>query len=413
MRRGQSAPFQLDDHRPLAARLGLCVLSLLVALLSVGWAPLPQQNTVVVRGQVVNRTPGGAVPEGLPVLLHVRVGGEETEALSGTISADGTFVFEGLSIAPGSTVQAQVTYLGVDYFSDSITLEAGQTEIDLPVTVYEVTEDPTDVQVVQLHIFMAGSGDTLQVGEYYLIGNTGDRTYVGTVDSETGQRLTVRFTLPEEATALSFDGPGLGGRFVELAEGFADTAPVPPGQVSSEVLFRYALPYREELEIRRVFAVPVTSVVIIMPIGDLALEGPGLVSAGTVDTQMGPSFSYTAGPFAAGESLVATLVPAPEAPPTGTSPTSKAPPTRHAAREAAIGLAALAVAVVAAYYLLRTPAPEPMPAKVRPLVERIAALDEAYQAGHVPEKTYRKKRGQLMREARAALEASSPRRSQN
>lgn len=378
----------------------------LVALLIVAWTPLPQEGRVVVRGRVVNGTPGGGSPEGLEVTLRIFDAGAVAETLTAPVAADGSFLFDGLSAGEGATFLAEVTYRGVGYFSESVVLEAGQQELELPVTVYEVTEDPATVRVTQLHIFMSRVGDRLQVGEYYLIGNGGDRTYIGSESPEAGARVTLRFTLPAEAEGLSFDGPGLGERFVGLEEGFADTRPVPPGQVSLEVFFRYELPYREGLEVRRAFPVPVASVVVIMPQGELTLEGTKLTSAGTVDTQMGPSFSYTAGPLAAGEELVFTLVPAP--PSSAVEPTASAPtgglPTRDVARENAIGAVALAVAAVGAYMLLRPGSPGPIPPRIRPLVERIAALDERFEAGEIGEEAYRMEREKLKRQARNLLE---------
>ncbi|HIE37728.1 MAG TPA: hypothetical protein EYP77_01435, partial [Anaerolineae bacterium] len=152
---------------------------LLAALVSLAWTPLPQEGGLVVRGQVTNGTPGGGDVEGLEVTLHLFTEGEETKTLTTSAAADGSFLFNGLTAANGATLWAQVTYQGVDYFSESVVPGAGRQELELPITVYETTEEPTNVLVTQLHIFMTGMGDRLQVGEYYLIGNTGDRTYIG------------------------------------------------------------------------------------------------------------------------------------------------------------------------------------------------------------------------------------------
>jgi len=387
-----------------ASRFTFFVLSCLLALLTVGWTSHPQEETLAVVGQVINGTPGALVPTGLEVTLHVFADAEEeVDTYTTTLAADGSFAFEGLAAVEGRTYVVQVTYQGVDYFSESGSPQAGQRELSLPVTIYETTEDPASIQVAQLHIFMVGMGDHMQVGEYYLVGNAGDRTYVGSEDPQTGERVTLRFTVPEGAEGLSFDGPGLGERFVEQEGGFADTEPVPPGTVSSAVLFHYELPYHEGLQVERVFEMPVASVVLVMGQGELAPEGPGLTPAGVVDTQMGPALSYTAGPLAVGEPLAFTLVPAPPPAPAAAVPSTTATPVRNPARETAVGLVALAAATVAIYLLWRPPAPGPVPVLIRPLVEEIAALDEEYEAGKVPERMYRKQREDLTRRARAAL----------
>jgi hypothetical protein len=266
-------------------------------------------------------------------------------------------------------------------------------------------QPPSNIVVTQAHVFITRSEGGLAVGEYYLLSNTGEQTYEGIEDPRTGGRVTVSFTLPEGAQGLRFDGPGLGERFVELEGGFADTEPIPPGMATVEVLFTYELPYREGMQVARTFEVPVASVVVVIGEEGLALAGDGVTSAGMVDTQMGAALSYTAGPFEAGEALVFSVVvdrspsaAVPEAPTAGPSTL-----TRNTAREAAIGLAAMAVALAAAYLLWRSPAPGPCPAGTLPLVEEIAALDADFEAGRVEENAYRQKRDALKRRARKAL----------
>jgi len=383
-------------------------LLLFVALLSaVGWTRAPQAATLLVKGKVTNGTPGGEVPAGLEVTLHVFSGEEEAETFTTTLAADGTFSFEEVPGGEGRTFVAEVTYQGVSYTSEALTPTADQQELEIPLTIYETTEDPASVQVTQLHIFVTEMERRLLVEEYWLIGNEGDRTYVGAEDPATGKRVTIRFTLPEEIEDLTFDGPGLGERFVELADGFADTHPVRPGSTTTEVAFFYTLPHQEGLRVEQAVDVPVGSVVVLMVQGDLALEGPGLEPMGTVDTQMGPALSYIGGPLAAGEGLVFTLVPAPPPAPAvepsvpADHPT--AAPTRNVAWEVAVGLAALAFAVIGTSLLWR-PAPGPVPSPIRPLVEQIAALDREYELGRVPEETYFERRDELIRQARSRLE---------
>jgi hypothetical protein len=267
-------------------------------------------------------------------------------------------------------------------------------------------QPPPDIVVTQLHMFITRSEGGLAIGEYYLLSNTGERTYAGVEDPQTGERVTVSFTLPEGARGLLFDGPGLGERFVETEGGFADTEPIPPGMATVEVLFTYELPYSGEIQMERTFEVPVASVVLVIAEEGLALAGDGVTSAGVVDTQMGPALSYTAGPLEMGEPLIFSVVadqslsvvvpetPAAETPALG----------RNTARGAAIGLAAMAVAMIVTYLLWRSPAPGPCPVEARPLVEEIAALDAGFEAGRMEEGAYRQKRGALKQRVRMSLE---------
>lgn len=379
-------------------------LSLLALLLTTGWAPAPQEGRAAVVGQVTNGTPGGTVPAGLLVTLHASVGVEETGTYTTTLAADGVFRFDGLTPGEGETFVARIGYQDVVYASDLATFELGQRELALPVTIYETTEDSAAVLVTQLHVFMTKSGDRFQVEEYYLVSNTGDQTYIGMEDAETGQRVTLTITSPDGAESMRFDNAGLGGRYLERGEGFADTEPIRPGTATIEIFFDYDLPYREGFRVERTFDVPVASVVLVLPDQGMALEGAGLTPEGTVDTQMGPALSYTAGPLAVGEPLAFTLVTRPQA--AAPSAPAGSSPARNTAREISVGLVTLAAAMVAVYYLLwRSPAPGPLPARARPLVEAIAALDTDFEAGRVGKRKYRKERGMLKRQLRVFLGA--------
>jgi hypothetical protein len=380
------------------------VLACLVLSLATAWAPAPQQDMVVVSGQVINGTAGGAVPAGLEVTLHVFDGVDEVDVQAISVSSDGTFRFEDLALAAGESALVEIVYQDVAYASDLGVLEAGQDELSLPVTIYETTEDPAAVLIAQVHIFISSVDDRFQFGEYYLISNMGDRTYVGTEDSRTGRRITLPFTLPAGAEDLSFDGPGLGERYLEREAGFVDTEPVIPGSATVEALFSYELFHQEGMQVERRFDVEVNSVVILLAVEGMALRGNDLISAGTLSTQMGPAVSYTAGPLAAGDSLAFAIVTDPQAtmelPSAPVAAASGSSPVRSAARETSVGLVALAAAAVVVYLLWMASGTPPLPAPARPLVESIAALEADFEAGRVSEKDYQRRRRSLEQQLR-------------
>ena len=389
----------------------LACLAPLVLLLATGWVHALQEDRIAVVGQVTNGTSGGSIPADMSVVLHVFSGTEETGAYTTTAAADGSFRFDNLALEVGQTVIARVVYWQAAYLSDPHTVEIGEQTLSLPVTVYEITEDTSALVVTQAHMFVSWAGDRIQVGEYYLVSNTGDRTCVGTEAPGTGRRTTLSFTLPDGAQGLRFSGPGLGERYVDRAGGFADTRPVPPGTGTVDVLFSYDFPARERVHVERVFDVPVTSVVLVISEGDIVLEGGGMVPAGRLDTDMGPSLSYTAGPLAAGEALAFTLATglgSLPAAPGGVAPVRNAAATaRNTAAAMALGLVALAAGVVTFYLVLRSPVPGAPPAQARPLVDSIAALDARFEAGELAETAYHQQRASLKAQLRSLLAIDS------
>lgn len=377
------------------------LIALCSLLLTLGRRLPPQQNPVTVVGQVTNGTPGGDVPAGLTVSLHVLAGPEALDNATTTTDAEGTFRFEALDVGPDQTVVARVEYEGVTYASEPVSADAEGGELLLPVTIYERTDDPSQIAVTQLHFFVMPGDEVVQLSEYHLISNEGDRTYVGMADAGEEQRTTLTFLLPEGATGLSFNGPGLGERFVERPQGFADTQPIPPGTATVEALFSYELTYRPGMEIERVFGVPVASIIFLVPGEDVAIQGAGLVPQGTVDTQMGSAQSYLAGPVPAGEPLAFSL-----GPPSAEAPaTEAAPPSRNALGGISVGLLAMALGILVAFLLWRPARPSAPPPALRSLVEAIADLDRAFERDEIPEATYARQRADLKRQIRHQLAA--------
>jgi hypothetical protein len=362
----------------------------LVALLLVtgGWTFAPQNGGIVVTGQVINGSSGGAVPAGLSVTLHTFSGSEQAEVYTTTVAADGLFRFDGVVATEGDTLVARAVYQDVAYASDAVALEPGQQEASLHIAVYETTERRPDIRIARLHMFLNRVDDRLRVGEYYLIGAAGDRTWMGREDLDTGRRTTLAFTLPEGAQGLWFSGPGLGERFVEWEGGFVDTQPIPPGLTTSEVFFSYEIPYRDGVRLTRDFDVPVDSVVLLISeAGGVTPEGAGISSAGTLETSMGVALSYTAGPLAAGQPLAFNLV-----------DRQTAAWNSGGWKEMAIGLFVLAAAVGGAFWLWRSSTLPSLPAEANVLVEAIAALDADFEAGQVAEDTYWRERKALKRQ---------------
>jgi pentose-5-phosphate-3-epimerase len=355
------------------------------ALLILLPAPTPihaAQATVAVTGRVANGTPGGAVPAGEPVTLHVFAAIEEIGTYTTTLAAGGAFLFDNLALVGGERLIARVVYRDVGYTSEVAVFEPGQREIPLSVTVYDTTDDPGAVQVAQLHIFVDAAGGRLWVAEHYQVGNAGKRTYTGALP----------FTLPQNTLGLRFDGGALGERYQEQESGFADTHPVPPGLVTSEVYFSYELPYHAGMSVARDFRLPVASAALVVTGEGITLEGAQLTPEGSLDTDAGPALVYSAGPLAAGETLAFSVGEAARKRGSG------------GAGEIVVGIAALIVAAGLIYLLWRPPDPGPVPARMRPLVQAIAALD----ARALSKQAYRREREKLTRQIEAAREQTAP-----
>ncbi|HZA25875.1 MAG TPA: hypothetical protein VFA32_25315, partial [Dehalococcoidia bacterium] len=115
----------------------MAVQSLVVSAGAPG--PVEAQDSITVRGQVVNGTEGGTVAPGLPVFLHIfQQGSSSVSSLETTTDDSGGFQFD--NVAPNGDLGYAVTmdYAGMRY-STLIGPEdlAGTVEL----LVYETTQE--------------------------------------------------------------------------------------------------------------------------------------------------------------------------------------------------------------------------------------------------------------------------------
>jgi hypothetical protein len=407
------------DRGALLVRVVLPTVALAAAL--IGWlapsGPLrAQAGEVMVSGQVVNVTEGGAVPEEAPVLLRFFNEMSWTAVYTSTLAGGGDFrfdagTFDDLDDHVGEDFVVQVTYQDVDYFSEPATLAPDPAaHTDIEVLIYEATEDAAAVQVDQAHFFIVPGEGSLRIAELYFVGNTGQRTYVGDLDAAGADvpadaRTTLDFTLPPEIESLSFDGAGLGERFVGTPTSFADTRAVPPGTATVEVGFNYDIPFGDELRVTRELEVPVQSVLMVLRSERLSLVGAGLAFNGMLETQMGVAASYIAGPLAVGEILDFTIVnqPPEDATPggAGAGAVTGEPAVareRDGTMEVLLGVGALVIAGVVGFALWQPHVVPEMPPEARRTVAEMARLDAAYERGEMDDAHYAATRAALKQE---------------
>lgn len=200
------------------------------------------QETGILEGQVINGTADGpGVGAGLTVMLHTLRGAEEVDSRTTTTDAGGTFRFTGLDTDPALQYRLEVVYLGVSYSGAELyRFNTGQTALQARLTVFETTEDDQAIYLNSAHLILESFGQMLRVSEIQLLGNRGDRTYVGKVQGS-GRRVTVSIPLPEGAIGLGFPEDTPPDRYLAVEGGLLDTEPVRPGDGSSLVFFSYHL----------------------------------------------------------------------------------------------------------------------------------------------------------------------------
>lgn len=391
-------------------------LGLLLSLVLV--AAVRAEGAGILGGQLVNGTAGGQDPgSGLTVLLRVYRGESEEDTFETTTDAEGRFRFDGLDTDAGLEYWPEAVYGGVPFSSvEPLRFDGEPTTLSTPITVYETTDDDSAIRLDSVHIIAESFGEVLRIAEIHLVGNGGDRAYVGR-GGDGGQGGTIVIPLPEQAVGVAFGEGTEADRFVEVEGGLADTAPVLPGPESSLIFFSYHLMVTgETVPLERRFSYPVTNLNMLVAQPGLTLESAQLQLMGVEPFQDRQYELYVAQSLAAGAPLIMELVPGETG---GNAGTTGMPTTnvqgiagastrgnQHLLLPIGIGLAALAVVGAMLYpQVTRRAASAPVSGlnlatdpEGRRLVAQLASLEESYEASELDEATYERQRSDLYEE---------------
>ncbi len=325
------------------------VLVLLLPLKAMAQTEEPPVSTLVpVSGRIVNRTQGGQVPAGLPVMLHVF---DESFAnlgmLHGESDEEGRFFFEEVPFEPGLQYAAMVVYEEATYFSDPVAAVEGEPIPAIEVSIYDTTTDTGSLSIDSLHVFFDFEAGGLVVGEVYTLSNRGDRTIAGAVDRQDGVKGTLEFFLPEGASNVHFPNAPE-GRFAQVSGGFVDTQPLTPGERMGHVIASYALPYEEGLLFEHPVPYGIKTVSLLMPHGlGIELSAEGMQEEGVQTLGDGQAFEiFTLPALEPGANISVNL--SGEAPPAPAVTTTAGLPQAGNERGLVIGAVALGVAMIGA-----------------------------------------------------------------
>lgn len=377
-----------------------CGTRLLIGLLTALWlAVMPAvaytqtPSPIVISGQVVNGTPGGSLPSGQPVTLHLfSETAQQVQVAHSMLSDEGTFRFE-VRPEEAASFAVAMRHQGVLYTTAPTPLDTGSEDHNVELILYDTTESAEAVIAGQVHLFIVPAEDILQITEYYVLSNTGTETYVGREDAATGSRFTLAFPLPDQARTVHVEGADVPEeRYFVEERAVIDTAPILPGEVTSEVRFTYDLPLQAAQPLRRTFPIPVQALVLVAGDTSLSLEGTGLTPMGSDET--GAANAYLAGPLAAGEPLEFTV---------GSPGAANVPVQRAPTQELGIGMLALAASLALSYRLWQS-RPHAIPEAARPLVAALARLDAQHAAGEIPKAVYTRERAALKTQLKSLIE---------
>ncbi|MHB0965686.1 MAG: hypothetical protein ACYC36_04450 [Bellilinea sp.] len=387
--------------------------------------PLPQGS---ITGKIINQNnPAREVGE-LEVMLHILDQDQnELGMLHGQSTTDGNFTITEVPFQVGLGYTAAVVFEETTYYSPMLWAEAEITEANVEVPVYESTPDLAAVRVEQMHVLFDFAQDGMEVKELFALSNLGERTVRAgqNIPGNSEVKASVLFPLPENADFINFE-PQDNTRFIKYAGGFADLAPIQPGEMVNMLIAGFLLPYTDPQTFTFQTTLPVQSVDFVLPhTSGMTLSAEGLGEPEKVEGQDGQIYDlYPLEAIPAGTSLVLTFTGEPNIPTNGTViPVETSPTPSKLPITVGLGILGVALAAGGVYGWVRSTkrsadgvdgeeeAGEAAEEEDAPgfdaLLAQIARLDEQYEQGGLDEKEYHSRRESLMAQAKTALAENS------
>ena len=390
-----------------AVLLRLAVLSFagVLALTAVGFGSAAAQETISIRGSVVNGTAGGELGDPLQVLLLV------TDADGGLLStgqtlvdADGGFVLGDVPKTADGAYALRVNFNGVPY-ERSLVLQEALDEVVL--TVYEATQDASNVRVTRQIMVIAGvdaGNREVAAIEFVQLTNSGDRTLLPDLANPATLSF-LRFALPPLATELSVRSNLPGGDIVSVGTGFAITSPVMPGDHNVEFSFQF--PYEgNRVSYRQSLPQGADIYQVLLPMGLEQVRVRPLRPAPPVNIEGSEFLVWEERGIERGQGIALELANLPQP---GLASRLWDAVTGEVFWQVAIPSAAgAALAALLLLGIMRASRPAPLPVSPRndetdgnsaqrdTLVQEVASLDEEFQNGTLAEDEYRRQRDALL-----------------
>lgn len=352
-----------------------------------------------ISGIVMNGTAGAAVPPDLTITL--REFDPDFNARTREIPInpdDSSFTFTEVTLREGYTYAATTRYQNRVFWSDLARASANDTALSLPITIYDITNDPTVIRIQGMVMqIIAGDGE-LQVAQVVNFANTSDRLYSADEQLGEGQFASVRLALPQGARILGFAQDEQRYRLSDDQTTVTDTAPVLPG--SGHIMHViYALPYSGDLQVEQALPYAVGGAVrLLVAPESLRVSSDQLPSIGpqTLGSRTFQGYGAELN-LPAGSVLRYRLtgqVADSQGAPASTIPVSTLIPLLLIAGGAVI------IGLGMFIFLRERRAARAVQAAdnqtlIDGLIRQIAELDEARSAGEIDENVYQKRRGRL------------------
>ncbi|MBE2269832.1 MAG: c-type cytochrome [Anaerolinea sp.] len=375
-------------------------------------------ESLTVSGAVNNGTVSGTVPAAQEMVLFVFDEFMNQAQFSATVGADGRYSLSDIPYSPGSVYVVTTNYRERVFASavrrgDDLLADAADGTLDLPVTIYELTEDPAVITISAMVTQVNVVGDSLQVAQVLTLNNTSDRAFSSSETTTDGRNISAVIALPPGSVVTELPESN---RYIVADDDFAvlDTIPVLPGD-GHLIQLLYLIPYGDSAIIEQplTYALDGTVRVLVNPpsvtVTSAQLPALGTETLGSGGTQYaayGGTLTLDAGD-AVRYDLSGTGLEVSAAGEVQTPSNSNLP------AQFVLVLGGLALLVGGAYLIYYRTKSAPKAAAdtgskalIDALIAQIAELDAEHEAGNIPDEDYQRQRAALKQRLATLLDKS-------
>ena len=264
-------------------------------------SPTAQADVVVIDGTVTLAS-GAVIPDGTiaTLLVYNTTAGQIAQTLTTRILPDGKYEFTNIPADTTTAYWVTVDYSGVTYESVPVQFDGTLFLFDMPITVYDTTDDLNALTITQAHLqFDFSTAGQVQVMVIYVIINPGGNTVIVPSDGTSVPFIQI----PEGAESVNYQLAQSSSPLLTAANGFAL---LPGANMQYGIITTFTLPYTRRLVFTQPFSLPVSSATIIVPEG-VKVRSDQLTDGGTQASTDTTYHLYQASSLASGSTLTLTI----------------------------------------------------------------------------------------------------------
>ncbi len=259
-------------------------------------------SVVTITGKVIDATTGS--PAAGPLTANLYLYNTTTSTIDKTLITEvmptGQYLFENVPAETKDSYFVVVDFDGVTYASEPVTYDGKTNSLDVPITIYDATNDLTQLSVSQIHMqFDFPVSGQMQGRLLYIVSNLGNKAVM--VQSD-GQHIPFIQT-PAGVTNVQFELAQGGSALAKATDGFAL---LPGADKQYGIISTFSQPYSNSFSLTQPFSLPVSSETVLVPVG-VRVKSDQLNDAGIQNFQGTSYHIYQGGILASGSTLTLTI----------------------------------------------------------------------------------------------------------